>query len=279
MAKIGNCGLCKLQKELMNSHLIPASIFNILMTKNFPNKPESNLIFEDYTRNIAITSSKQVTSYFLCDDCEQLFSKNGEKHVAETCYINDNNFKLLEELNQLKPSHVSSKGILYLGESIRDWQKFLYFATSIFWRASAGKWNSELVQTKISLGEKYQEGLRLYLYGQADFPKNIYLLIDVDSDPIEKTPLIAFPQSNKTKEGFFKHRFTIPCLTFYFFIGNKYHNLKDYYHQHNTNILINSISFKKTNDYDFILKNQCKIEPKGKRLKELTKKINEQKQF
>ena len=56
-----------------------------------------------------------------------------------------------------------------LGPHLKD---YLYFAASIFWRASALPWCEYRGQEQFSLGTRYDEEFRVYLLGQAGFPRN-----------------------------------------------------------------------------------------------------------
>ena len=74
--------------------------------------------------------------------------------------------------------------------------EYVYFASSIIWRASAGDWGDEYGIYKGSLGLKYQEQIRCYLLCESEFPKNIYIVIYVDNGK-EILPIISFPTVSK----------------------------------------------------------------------------------
>ena len=62
---VGVCGLCRDQRALQDSHLFPAALYKILRDPDRPN-PNPGMV----TRNHAGTTSRQVSAYFLCWDCE-----------------------------------------------------------------------------------------------------------------------------------------------------------------------------------------------------------------
>jgi hypothetical protein len=64
------CGLCQQPSYLRDSHLLPATLYKLLREPSRPSDPNPVVASPDR----AFTSSRQVTSYFLCQNCEQLFS-------------------------------------------------------------------------------------------------------------------------------------------------------------------------------------------------------------
>ena len=69
---VGPCGLCREQRVLRYSHLFPAALYKILRD---PDRRNPNPVM--VTRSHAGTTSRQVSAYFLCGDCEQRFSRDG----------------------------------------------------------------------------------------------------------------------------------------------------------------------------------------------------------
>jgi hypothetical protein len=62
------CKLCKQDRELRESHYLPAVVFAQLRTEGEQN-PNPVLI----SRRSSVTTSKQITDKVLCGDCEELF--------------------------------------------------------------------------------------------------------------------------------------------------------------------------------------------------------------
>ena len=102
MEHVGTCGLCRgTNKKLQDSHLYPASSYKQLRDPTAETGPNPVSI----TRDKASTTSKQVTSYFLCSECEQRFSDHGERYVLAQCLREDGQFKLRELLEAASPLH------------------------------------------------------------------------------------------------------------------------------------------------------------------------------
>ena len=101
--------------------------------------------------------------------------------------------------------------------------EYLYFAASIFWRASARAWSEDTSRERFALGSTYDEQFRLYLLGEADFPRNGRLFVHVWSDdPIGPDAPIGFttlaPCTGRI-DGEGRHKFCIPGVTFILFLG------------------------------------------------------------
>src|SRR5262245_63849308 len=77
---VGVCALCRRQRELRDSHLLPAAIYKLLRD---PQRPNPNPVM--VTRKLAGTTSWQVKARLLCDECEQQFSRKGERYVLAQC--------------------------------------------------------------------------------------------------------------------------------------------------------------------------------------------------
>lgn len=71
----GKCKLCLEDKDLQDSHLIPASMYRII-------RKSQGLDPVFMTAKRIGTSSRQITAHELCWDCEQLFRKNGEDYMS-----------------------------------------------------------------------------------------------------------------------------------------------------------------------------------------------------
>jgi len=173
---VGVCGLCLQTKETQNSHFLPAALF-----KRLRGPTDDDPVY--WTERRAITSSKQVSSPFLCADCELRFSVNGENYVVTQCIQQDGRFKLRELLLAVLPlGTVELETNLYDANVLLDCNvdQYVYFASSIFWRASAHSWKMGKQEIgKVCLGQGYQEQFRLYLMGEAAFPQNARVFIRV----------------------------------------------------------------------------------------------------
>jgi hypothetical protein len=224
MRKPSQCGLCLSTRELQRSHLLPAALYRMLRQPAGGTDPNPVLI----TPSSSLTTSRQVSAPFLCTECEDRLSKNGERYVLAQCAQADGRFKLRELLETTSPLESSSQVRVYdaeplLGEAIGQ---YLYFSASVFWRASAHNWYRESgTIDRFSLGAAYQEGFRQYLLGQTAFPGNARVWVHVSSEDLEE-PLIVFP-CTATVEGTRRHKFYIPSILFILFLGGQVPNRFD----------------------------------------------------
>lgn len=221
MLSLGTCGLCLQKKELQNSHLLPAALYKQLREPSVGSDPNPVIV----TRSRALTSSKQVSSPFLCADCELRFSVNGENYVVTQCAKRNGSFKLRELLQGASPLCVDDKNqtAVYDVQRLLDTKadQYLYFAASVFWRASAHSWKMGGEQVgKICLGEKYQEQFRLYLFGEAIFPQNARVYVHVSSETQVPLTVTTVPTTFRMGSAH-RHKFCIPGVLFVLFLGSK----------------------------------------------------------
>jgi hypothetical protein len=208
---LGPCGLCGKTEDLQLSHLIPQSIYRLLRTTG---KPVVNL-----TTDIAISTDKEIRDNFLCGDCEDRFSKNGERWVAANCYRPKNRTFILQ--NVLRKAQATG-GVfdfrLYDGLNTPgvNMSKLVYFAVSVFWRAAAHKWPGG--DEQLSFGP-YLDPLRRFLLGEIDLPKEAIVIVGV-------SPLIQSERSASTPTGSLigdchRYYFGIPGIGFQLLLGKR----------------------------------------------------------
>jgi hypothetical protein len=97
-------------------------------------------------------------------------------------------------------------------------EPLVYFAASVFWRATAHDWGS--AEQRLNFGSRYQEELRQYLLAQAPFPVNAALLIDV-SEAETFLEIAAFPFGGKVDGTYYRYEFHIPGVQFTLFLGER----------------------------------------------------------
>ena len=204
------CALCKKNAKLQDSHLIPKAIFRS-MRKESQRNPNPVIVSEKYTK----TSSLQVSGRLLCEKCEQRFSK-AESYVCSLYPKPDGSFKLRELLRAQKPVYTNELYELFdvkvvLGRKIRY---LVYFAASIFWRASVKKWRWEKNKLKgIQLGGRYQEMFRRYLLDDRWPSEYASLILQVTTET--RVPrIVSFPTTYNLS-GYHRHKFYIPGFRLY----------------------------------------------------------------
>ena len=216
---VGRCGLCQEMRGLRESHLLPAALYRLARD---PSRANPNPVVLGGGR--AATTSRQVAHPFLCDECEQRFSNRGERHVVGQCARPGGAFKLRDLLEGSTPVADTPQFRLYdvgklLGPHVDE---YLYFAASVFWRASARAWSEDGPRERFSLGSTYDEQFRLYLLGKTGFPKNGRLFVHVWSDAIgaeKAVGLTTIAPCTSRIDGERRHKFCIPGITLVLFLG------------------------------------------------------------
>ncbi len=245
---MANCSLCKLPKTLKNSHLIPKSIYHILK-KSFDG---NDLVMSDSDKETIFYSDNQIKAHFLCEECEEKLNRFGENAVIPQCFKGSNEFILLDKISSA--TQFLSKGSeKWINPKIEDNfydKEYLYFAASIFWRASA--WSSDIGNYKGSLGPKYEEQFRKFLMGEEGFPENAYLAVFADR-ATDKFPIIIFPSATK-KHGYHHHVFYIPGVKFSLILGAKVDNVRKLSIQGNTKIFFVEYNFSEQADFALLTK-------------------------
>lgn len=172
----GQCKLCLKDKDLQDSHLLTSSLYK--MTRDPERKPPDPMVI---TSRISLRTSKQVSDYLLCKDCEQRFNKNGEHWIMQQVY-NGKEFPLFDRLKLALHVYASPTHQAYSGTAVGiDTGKLAYFALSVLWRASVHRWVMSGQTTSISL-RVYEEPIRNFLLGETTFPVDVVVIVRVCTD-------------------------------------------------------------------------------------------------
>lgn len=182
------CKLCKEEKELQESHIVPKSIYRWL--KNTSGSTNS---FLRGTSNINLRVQDGIKIRLLCRDCEQKFGQY-EKYFVEEIFkpINDSKF----------PVNIP-KGFNYS-------EKLTYFINSIWWRIIQVNLTNQEIRTSEFWCQiqEYEEDLRNFLLHplyKKKFNNNyIFTTGYVDSGP-----------SDYNRINHFYMRSVDPAITFY----------------------------------------------------------------
>lgn len=208
--RLGRCALCLKQTELQLSHLLPKGLYRLIREA------------VHITSNSAWPSSRQIQDYLLCHDCEQRFNRHGEDWILSHCY-RGRRFRLREILKAGKPLGTVDGLSLYSASALAavDVPRIAYFAASVFWRASAHQWHTnERDVEDIDLGKRYREEFRQYLLGDAGFPLEATLIVDVCSFQSPALASAMFP-TGRNDSGYHYFTFSIPGILFYLFTGQR----------------------------------------------------------
>lgn len=211
-------GICKLclaaAVELQKSHLIPAGVFRRLRDTRMKNSDPAIA-----TRTGVYQSSKQDWAWLLCKSCEQRLAKNGESWVLHHSLDSNGNFPLDSILALRTPeSGVIGRGVYHACNIPEiDISALVYFGVSMFWRSSVYGWGTD-GSFLVRLGP-FQEKLRAYLMGIADFPTNCCMWVLVRQGKQETRHLTAFPTSER-HGNVHVHKFHMPGLVFTLIASN-----------------------------------------------------------
>jgi hypothetical protein len=204
------CKLC-LQSvaTLRDSHFLSAGIYRILRDDNEKNPNPWVLSGKG-----AVQISRQMKAHLLCADCEQRFSKFGERWVLKHCLRKDGTFLLKSTLSARTPdiSSPPNPTKIYYASGIPDIniEALSYFAASIFWRGSIYPWNDD-GSIPVNLGP-FQEQFRTYLMGQAAFPKDASLWFVVrEGKQIDR---LTYAPIGARQGNFHAYKFPMPGFAF-----------------------------------------------------------------
>ena len=217
MSRIGVCALCcRNGQELRDSHFLPAGVYRVTRDETQDNPDPLKLnddgVFQD---------SKQVSDYLLCGECEERFNTNGERWFLTHCWRKDR-FLLASMLDDalLAGSTLQIK-VYHAGQIPKlDVTALTYFAASMFWRASVHQWKMGGTKTRgITLGP-YEERLRNFLMGEADFPPNCVLWVSVPESITQFTRLSLTPYGGRSG-GYYLYKFVVLGVGFYLLVGGQ----------------------------------------------------------
>ena len=137
----GICALCQQQAALAKSHLLPAGLFKAIAQTYAPYDFAPVMI--DTAKGTALQTNLQVRKSLLCENCEQLFSRNGENHVIANCYRKNGEFKLRDAIKNQRPTHIVKDRAVFFGDQLGAEFRagaYQYFLISVLWRTSVTQW-------------------------------------------------------------------------------------------------------------------------------------------
>lgn len=195
--KIGSCKLCKNERELKNSHIIPEFMYTPLYDKKHRFDMLSN--HETLrTKNL----QKGIREYLLCEQCEVVLSKY-ERYVSQ----------ILSGQNHI--AHQRNGGLVHLDGV--DYKKLRLFGLSVLWRASV---SSLPIFKQVKLGP-HEEKIRHMILGEDPGKPNKYpfILAIVEHQDEVQTRLIIQPTWTRS-EGHYAYRFVMGGLVWIFIVSS-----------------------------------------------------------
>ena len=212
---VGTCRLCKLEKDLVNSHFLPAALYKPLHAEGLDvNEPMM------ITAKRVIQSSRQITAHTFCAGCEAIFNNGGEAwvlHKLATLTV----FPLRDMVLTSPPMIDESDFKVFSCDRIAGFQteKVVHLAMGIFWKATVGTWNiTDGPPPRIELGP-YEEPIRQFVLGAGPFPTYVCLVAFLDAST---PPLIAItPPRRFRREEFHLFAFYMNGLQCLLCVGKK----------------------------------------------------------
>ena len=212
------CVLCRKERPLCDSHLIPASALRLIRARQERNPNPVNVSDTGH-----YTTSKPYKDYLLCEDCEKRFAARGEKWMSQNWYRGRGCFKLSEALQRSTPAVLLDDNTqFYRGASIEEIEtdKLVYFGLSVIWRAGVNRWSDDHRTINIDLGP-YLEPLRLFLLDETPFPRSMLLAVRVSS-LTDYVPSVNYPESRREAICRY-HGFGVLGVYFVLFVGKQIH--------------------------------------------------------
>lgn len=215
----GPCALCRNVRELRDSHYLPKAFYKRL--RNPGEKNPNPILVTDAGK---VATSKQVTDYLLCGECEDRFNRNGEKWVIANCWQAEDNFPILSALLAAGPAWSGDAGFrVFVGRQIKgiDVDQLGYFGTSVFWRGATHQWSAigKHLPTRLDFGP-YTDELRLFLLGETEFPSNVVLSVSVNgSTKILPNEYAVLPFLKARTPAQRQYKLLVPGLGFELFVG------------------------------------------------------------
>lgn len=107
---MSQCALCREDKELVKSHLIPRAMYDYCRTAD----SEPVLM----TTEVMMQTSRQLQDHLLCKRCEDVLNIGGEQWLLPLLARIDQTFPLLDIIEKLPPDQVEG-----------DWKGYAAFRT------------------------------------------------------------------------------------------------------------------------------------------------------
>ncbi len=211
----GPCALCRFDRPLCQSHLLPKATYKSLRARH-PGNPNPVIV----SQHAVVQTSWQLHAPLLCEECETRFRVGGEDWVLANCW-RAAGFPLRERLASVTPLYAKDGGAVWACAEVPDidMDKLCYFAASVFWRSAVKTWRvTPTATTSIDLGP-YEDRLRNFLLAMAPFPDKMALAIRISN--LARLIDTAGVPVLESKAGFHEYGFHIPGIEFRLFVGSK----------------------------------------------------------
>ncbi len=194
MAGLASCRLCLRERELCESHFMPAALYPKTKTITYA------------TQDTGGVAPSEVKDYLLCRECEGRFNQQGESEVLRQLAPGGTNrpLPLLALVDGVLSLTTLNRGLtVYSGPSVGlATEPFAYFALSLAWRSAVHRWTlpNGNTSTPCDLGP-HQESIRRFLLGEAPFPSDIAVVMSVCTDKGSREVWIAPGDGVREEDG------------------------------------------------------------------------------
>ena len=267
---VGNCALCAETTELRLSHYLPAGAYRALTSAKNPTEKRHEH-FDPITGKRFLTN-KQLRKHLLCSKCEQRFSTNGECIVLKELLRDSGKFECRDKLIKAPISQFKEGLQFYTNDmagKFIDFDAYLYFALSVFWRGTVTEWNPQTRHYFGAIIPRYRKQIRKYLLGIASHPSDLFLWVEVDLST-NPAAVLAFPEINKkpVQDGIKHHTFSAPGLIFRLFLGPAVSNFMTKLTVHSGSpVMFSTCSFVQHGLWDILANKRNKAALAGKAIK------------
>ncbi|WLI03101.1 hypothetical protein [Pseudomonas simiae] len=257
------CALCKYEKgKLIDSHFMPAAAYPHIRGRS--EQGNKSPVRINFWQKSAFHTDGQVKRKLLCKECEDLFSKNGERKLGEL-WATKSGFPLLTALQSHDLESDTNDFTLYDSNKIDKniIQSIFYFTISIIWRAQVWDWGWEADGYKKALGSKYERRFRDFLLGHTKALDEVLLFVELNTD-IKTSAVMNFPTCSRVSSDRL-HTFDLLGMKFRLFVGQRLSaTTREPFETLNTNTIFISSNFRESVEFAELSKHvQSTIIPRG----------------
>jgi hypothetical protein len=201
----GICKLCLLEKDLVESHLVPKAVYPYCRAGDL----DPVMIRHD----VILPTQRQIYWHLLCEECEDVLNKGGESWVVPLLAEQMGKYPLFDLLD-LRALHASDRELsVYHAAKIPaiKTDKLVHLAMGIFFKASVHSFQKTVSKPMIDLGQ-IQSPIRQFLRRAGPFPPDTVLMLSLTPSPVKYA---CFTVPIQTKNEYAKqYFFYLPGLRF-----------------------------------------------------------------
>jgi hypothetical protein len=163
-------------------------------------------------------TDQQLQVFLLCQECEDVLNRGGERWIAKKLATWKGTYPLHTILTTRGPDFDEGDVRIYFAAKNPEIEseKLTHLALGIFWKASVHSWRGRETEPCIDLGP-YSDRIRLWLRGEKDFPKNVYLLAEVF--PPDRAQIALSGPYEGVRPGWRRFLLHLPGLSFTLNVG------------------------------------------------------------